>query len=60
MMTNLEKIQNMNAEEMMNYIGGNRLRDYPCDLCAYDVSLCAFGVDCENGVLNWLESEVEE
>ena len=56
-MTNLERIQNMNAEEMakfMTYCGR-------CSFCHYKFKNCpppSIVNGCEQGRIKWLESEV--
>lgn len=51
-MTNLEKIKNMNAEEM-----AKEIRRFDCDNCPC-VRNC--NTDCTESIQEWLESEVEE
>ena len=68
-MTNLEKIQNMNAEEMAIFLEKTGKCEYiHCDNCPYgkaimidddvvEIDCCAADV---NDIKVWLESEVEE
>lgn len=53
-MTNLERIKNMNAEELALYFNAKK-----CYMCACQYKDCAF-IDCVDGIKEWLESEVEE
>jgi hypothetical protein len=55
-MTNYEKIKAMSVEEMAELID-----DSPCNSCNYrqkGFSKCP--QECEEGIKEWLESEVEE
>lgn len=53
-MTNLERIQNMNAEEMIEFL-------YQSESCAFCISdTCHNAKNCKKGIEKWLESEVEE
>lgn len=55
-MTNLERIQNMNAEEMANILEDCK------NHCVYWRSTfeCIGKNSCRDGILNWLESEVDD
>ena len=62
-MSNLEKIRNMNADDMADYIYNNddNLND---KICKQSHEECPFGDNltpdnCKNCIKKWLESEVE-
>jgi hypothetical protein len=58
-MTNFEAIKNMTVDEMAFEIICN-LKSY-CDYCVYDgTTACGDGYNCEEGIEQWLESEVSK
>ena len=66
-MTNLEKIKKYSADEMADFIidsqQGPDHWPYPCDCCVFvDEHKCYTSrnkKDCFEGVIGWLNSEVE-
>jgi hypothetical protein len=51
-MTNYERIKNMTIHEIVDLISHN----YKCRKCAYYNRCC--NEECEQGIKEWLESEV--
>jgi hypothetical protein len=56
-MTKYEQIKNMTIDEMSEFICGI----YDDDVCKYDKFICGITIPNydEDGIKNWLESEVE-
>lgn len=58
-MTNYEEIKSMNLDEMLLLLTSGT--ETPCHLCKYSgaaIENCRY--KCAEGVVAWLESEVEE
>ena len=55
-MTNLERIKQMDAEGVADWIDKNA--DAPCEYCIYAGT--DYHSDCVEGIKAWLEQEVEE
>lgn len=51
-MKNIDKIRQMNSDELA------KLMDTRCKCCIYEI--CYKGADCELGIREWLEQEVDE
>ena len=68
-MTNLERIRNMNAEDMAEFLCETLADFTECGYCwgsgesdihcAYEDNDNCIGKSCEEGIKAWLESEVE-
>lgn len=54
MTTNLERIRQMNSEELA------RLLSCECQYCSYKHLGVLCEGDCETGIIQWLEQESEE
>lgn len=52
--SNYERIKNMSVEEIAHLIAHN----YRCRKCAYHNKCC--NGECENGIKEWLNSEVDD
>ena len=55
-MTNFEKIKAMSVEEMAKLLRTHLI----CDYCIHYYEKSCGGFGCLNGIIKWLESEVEE
>lgn len=53
-MTNREKLNEMSNKELSELMG------YTCQICPYHHATCNHYSDCAEGVMEWLESEVDE
>lgn len=58
-MTNYEKIKNMSVEEMAEFILNQQHHVLCNDVCSYGLHKCE-GYSCNEGVKQWLESEVQK
>lgn len=57
-MNNLEKLKNMNVDEMTDFIFG-MVETADCIVCpAYDK--CVSGLGCKINIKNWLKSKVDK
>lgn len=53
-MKNIERIRQMNSEELAEFIGED------CTCCVYDDRCVGYYFECKEGIKQWLEQEVEE
>ena len=58
-MTNRDRINQMSNEEFANWLKDEVSRCTHCAFCYKDLN-CRNATDCQEGILKWLESEVEE
>lgn len=56
-MTNYEKIRSMSIEEMAVFLKRNLIA---CNLCEYVKSCTGMDLECEQGVLKYLQQEAEK
>ena len=58
-MTNLEKLQNLDAKDFANILDGYKVS---CEYCLYNKGKFAHKctiAHCRQGIIEWLESEAE-